>query len=338
MLRGSSALRVLVTGASGFIGNALVARLVERGHSVRALVRPTSRVGELVRAGAELVSGDIAHPSSLAPGVEGCDAVFHLAGAVKALRQEDLVRANAEGTRHVAEACAALGQPPVLVYVSSLAAAGPARDGRPLTEEDPPAPVSAYGRSKLRGEEEVRGLAGRVPASIVRPPIVYGPADKEMMPPLLRMARLGLVLRAGFAEKRYSLVHVSDLCDGLLQIAERGRRIGAAGPQGVYYLDGGGIHTWDEIASSACAALGRRALVVPVPEVVSYAVAAGASLRAAATGKAAILSLDKLSEMRQRAWTCSSDRARREVGFTPRYQLADGMRDTVAWFRERGLV
>jgi dihydroflavonol-4-reductase len=333
----SERVRVLVTGASGFVGKALVARLVARGHAVRALARPTSQVGDLVRLGAELVPGDLAGAGALASALDGCEAVFHVAGAVKALDGDALVRVNAEGTRNVAQACAARPRPPVLVYVSSLAAAGPARGGRPLTEEDAPAPVSAYGRSKLGGEEAVREVAGAVPVTIVRPPIVYGPGDKELLPPLLKMARIGVVLRAGFGAKRYSLVHVSDLCDGLVAVAERGRRARAAGPEGVYYLDGGAVHTWDEIARAVCAALGRRAAVLPIPEVVGYAAAAGASLRAAVTGKAQMLSFDKLREMREHAWTCSSERARRELGFSPRYGLEEGMRDAVSWFVGRGL-
>jgi dihydroflavonol-4-reductase len=131
-------------------------------------------------------------------------------------------------------------------------------------------------------------------------------------------------------------VHVSDLCDGLLAVAERGRRVRASGAEGVYYLDGGGVHTWDEIARAVCRALGRRAAVLPVPEVLGYAAAAGASLRAAVTGKAQVLSFDKLRELREHAWTCSSERARREVGFAPRYALEEGMRDAVSWFKARG--
>jgi dihydroflavonol-4-reductase len=305
----SERVRVLVTGASGFVGKALVARLVARGHAVRALARPTSQVGDLVRLGAELVPGDLAGAGALASALDGCEAVFHVAGAVKALDGDALVRVNAEGTRNVAQACAARPRPPVLVY----------------------------GRSKLGGEEAVREVAGAVPVTIVRPPIVYGPGDKELLPPLLKMARIGVVLRAGFGAKRYSLVHVSDLCDGLVAVAERGRRARAAGPEGVYYLDGGAVHTWDEIARAVCAALGRRAAVLPIPEVVGYAAAAGASLRAAVTGKAQMLSFDKLREMREHAWTCSSERARRELGFSPRYGLEEGMRDAVSWFVGRGL-
>jgi dihydroflavonol-4-reductase len=327
-------MQVLVTGASGFIGAALTDRLLARGHRVRALVRASSRVDDLRRLGVELAPGDVCRPETLPAAVAGCELVLHCAGLVKALGTDELFRANAAGTRHLAEACAAAPRPPTLVYVSSLAAAGPSPGGRPRTEEDPPAPVSRYGESKLAGEEAVRALAGRLPASIVRPPVVYGPRDRELMPQLLRMAQLGLVVRAG-GEKRYSVVHVADLCDGVLAIAERGRRVGPPGPEGVYFLDDGGEHTWDEIALAACAAAGRRARVVALPEATSTLVTAGASLWAALTRTPTVLSLDKLAEMRQAAWTCSSARAAREVGYAPRLGLAEGMRDAVAWFRTR---
>jgi len=326
-------LRVLVTGASGFIGMALAERLTARGDRVRALVRRTSRVAELEKLGAELAPGDVGDPSALAAAVEGCDLVLHAAGAVKAHAAQELFHANADGTRNVAQACARAAQPPVLVYLSSLSAAGPAVDGRPRTEEDPPSPVSHYGESKLAGERAIRAVAGPLGASIVRAPIVYGPREKELLPSILGMARLGFVLRAGFAQKRYSILHVSDLCDGILAVAERGRRAAPEGTEGVYFLDDGAVHTWDEIALAACSAWGARVRVLPVPETASAVVALGSSLAAAFTGRPTMLSFDKMKEIRQAAWTCSSGRARREVGYAPRVPLGQGMADAVAWFR-----
>jgi nucleoside-diphosphate-sugar epimerase len=330
---------ILVTGATGFIGAALVEALVARGERLRALVRSAGPASAaLARAGAELATGHLGDAASLAAAVEGADAVVHLAGLVKARTPRELFAVNGDGTRRVAEACAARASPPRLVYVSSLAAAGPSTPDRPRTEEDVPGPVSQYGRSKLAGEEAVRALSHRLSASVVRPPIVYGPRERELMPQLLRMARAGVVVRAGPATKRYSVVHVADLCDGIAAVLSRGAALEASGSRGVYFLDSGEVHSWDALGLAACAAAGRRARVVAVPEALSYAVAAGARLGQALTGRVAMVSFDKLREIRQPAWTCSSARARAEVGFAPRFDLARGMADAVGWFRERGIV
>ena len=331
-------MRVLVTGATGFIGGALASLLAARGDRVRALVRPSSRTEALSALGAELAPGDVGDPASLQAAVEGCDAVVHLAGAVKALRDRELFQANGEGTRHVVAACAAAAAPPRLVYVSSLAAAGPATAGRARVEDDPPAPVSRYGESKLAGERAVRLAAGKVAASIVRPPVVYGPGDKELMPQLLRMARLGLVVRAGFRQKTFSVVHVADLGQGILDVLDRGRPVAAAGGEGTYFFEDGADRSWDEIALAACDALGRRARVLPLPEAASLAVAAASSALAAVTQRPSILSFDKVREIRETAWTCTAARARVELGWAPRFGLREGMADAVAWFRARGMA
>ncbi len=326
-------MRTLLTGASGFIGTALARRIGARGGEVRALVRSSSRVEELQRLGVELVDGDLGDPPSIAAAIEGCGLVIHLAGVVKALEGKDYFRHNTDGTRNVAASCAAAARPPVLIHVSSLSAAGPSPEGRPRTEEDLPAPVSLYGQSKLAAERAVRAFAGKIEASIVRPPIVYGPGDRELVPQLVRMAKLRLVVRVGFGQKRYSVIHVEDLCEGILSVAERGQRVGPSGNEGVYFLDDGIEYTWDDIARAACAAWGSKALVLPLPEAAGLIAAAGSSVTAAFTRRPAILSFDKLREIRHPVWTCSSERARRELGWAPRLPLADGMRDAVAWFR-----
>ena len=331
-------MRWLLTGATGFIGLTLAERLRARGHAVRALVRASSPVAELEGLGVELVRGDVTDPRSLQAAVGGCDAVVHLAGLTKALGPEAYRRVNVLGARNLAVACVAARPRPALVLVSSLAAAGPAEVGRPRREEDPPAPVSAYGRSKLEGENEVRALAGRLEATVVRPPVVYGPRDRELLPPLFRMARLGVVVKAGFGDKRYSVVHVEDLAEGIVAAAQRGRRLGRSGTEGIYFLADGVEHRWDDIARAASEAVGARARVVPVPEAASWLLAAGASLWAGVTGRPAMLSLDKMNEIRQAAWTCAIDRAVSELGFEPRFPLAEGMRQSAEWFRANGLI
>lgn len=331
-------MRWLVTGANGFIGPTVVERILLRGDRVRALVLPGTDAAEIVALGAEVAPGDVMDGRSLEAAVEGCDAVLHLAGLTKALRVRDFYRVNAGGTANVAAACAGARRRPVLVFVSSLTAGGPSLPDRPRREEDPPAPVSHYGRSKLEGEVAVRALSGRLEATVVRPPITYGPRDRETLPPMFRMARLGLALKCGLGERVYSLVHVEDLAEGILAAAERGRRLGPRGSEGLYHFSDGGAHSWEEVCRAAAEAAGRTVRVLTLPGVTSYAVALGCVLAAQATRRPAFFGFDKMREIRRRAWTCAIERAERELGYAPRFSLGAGMRQSAEWFRAQGIL
>src|SRR4051812_21075296 len=155
--------RCLITGASGFVGSNLARLLKREGWDVRCLVRTTSRLEQIDSLGAELVQGSLADADSLKRAVVGVNAVFHVAGRTAALRAHEYVRDNVEGTRRLADACAAEANPPVFVMVSSLAAGGPGTMKTPRRESDPEQPVSAYGRSKLAAERALGELAAEVP-------------------------------------------------------------------------------------------------------------------------------------------------------------------------------
>lgn len=330
-------MRWLVTGATGFIGTTLVERLLARGDEVRALVRDTSRASELRAMGADLVRGDVSRSDSLSDAVPEVDVVVHLAGLVKALTREEFFAVNVEGTRSLARVAAQSGRTK-FVLVSSLAAAGPSAPGRRRLETDRPAPVSLYGQSKLAAEDALRSFAPALEASIIRPPIVYGPRDKEFLPSLFRLARTGVIAKSGLGEKHYSLVHVDDLVAMIIDVAERGARVDESGPSGIYFCSDGVDYTWEALGRGAMAALGKRGTVVPVPEIITWIAAGASSAAARLTGRPAILSLDKMMEIREPAWTCSSEKARRELGWKPAVPFVEGMRDSVRWFRERGLV
>ncbi|MEI7703837.1 MAG: NAD-dependent epimerase/dehydratase family protein [Deltaproteobacteria bacterium] len=330
-------MRWLVTGATGFIGTTLVERLVARGDEVRALVRDPGRAGELRKLGARLVKGDVGQAETLAGAVPDVDVVVHLAGLVKAVTRDELFAVNAEGTRSLAKAAARSGRTK-FVLVSSLAAAGPSTPGRPRVESDRPAPVSSYGQSKLAAEEALRSHVHELEAAVIRPPIVYGPRDKEFLPSLFRLAKMGIVAKSGLADKRYSLIHVDDLVDLILGVAERGSRLTDAGSAGIYFGSDGVEYTWEALAHGAMAALGRRGAVVPVPEFMTWLAAGASSAVARVTGRPAILSLDKMMEIREAAWTCSPDKAQRELGWKARVDFTTGMKESARWFRDRGLV
>jgi len=226
------------------------------------------------------------------------------------------------------------------LLLSSLAAAGPARPGQPRREADPASPISAYGRSKLAGEEAIRRHCGRVPSVIVRPPIVYGPGDHELIPTFLPMLKAGVLLKSGWRRKAYSLVHVADLCDALVAAAERGRTLlpdGAEPERGVYFVSDGAEHTWDDVCRAMARAWGKPGMrILPLPEWAGYPALAALHLRALLGGPAPALTLDKLREMAADAWTCAADRAAEELGFQPAFPLEHGLQETLAWFRRAG--
>jgi nucleoside-diphosphate-sugar epimerase len=195
-----------------------------------------------------------------------------------------------------------------------------------------------YGQSKLAAEEALRAFAGSLDGSIVRPPIVYGPRDKEFLPSLFGLARLGLIAKSGLQDKRYSLIHVDDLVDLVIETAQRGAPLDEAGPSGIYFCSDGVEYTWEALAQGALGAMGRRGTVIPVPELVTWLAAGASSAVARVTGRPAILSIDKMMEIREPAWTCSPEKARRELGWRARVSFVGGMREAIRWYRERGLL
>ncbi len=320
--------RVLVTGGTGFVGGHLVAHLIENRLAVRCLVRPQSRYRALATQGAELVFGALDDPASLKRAVKDCEVVFHLAGATKALDERSFAAVNTEGTRALGEAAATT---PVLrrfVFVSSLAACGPSPDGEPLDETGESAPVSLYGRSKLDAEALLQESA--LPVVIVRPPAVYGPGDRDMFS-LFQLASRGVFPRIGEDERRISLVHVHDLACGLLRAA-------AAQPGGVYFLADPRIYTDRDIKRILERVFDRRLVPLPVSFPLFRYIAVLSEWGAKLTRKPGIISSDKVRELAHPCWICSSEKARIELGFQCRYSLEEGFRNTVAWYREQGML
>jgi nucleoside-diphosphate-sugar epimerase len=326
----------LVTGASGFIGGHLAAHLVERGDRPRCLVRPSSRVSRLRGLGAELVRSDLAGDGDLAPALAGVDVVYHLAGVTKARHTSDYARGNVRATARLLRAARAArerGQAGLrrLVLVSSLAAAGPSPGGSPLAEDAEPSPVSRYGRSKLLAERVAREVGRGVPVTIVRPPVVYGPRDTDFFQ-LIRAAARGWVAEVGDGGGRaYSLIHVRDLVRGMVVAGESPRAAGQT-----YYLTGEPPCPWRGLLALLAGLLGRPVRPVSVPGPLAWCVGAASELVCAFAGRPALLSRDKVREAREGSWTCDGAKAARELGFQATISLAEGLRETIAWYRGEG--
>jgi nucleoside-diphosphate-sugar epimerase len=286
--------------------------------------------------GAETALGDITRPETLPGALLGVDVVYHLAGATLVRHPVEYRRVNSTGTRHLAEACAAAARPPVVVYLSSLAAAGPAIDGRPREESDPPAPVSKYGMSKLAGERWLAAVAGRVPVTVVRAASTFGPGDANALR-LFKAARLGLNGVPGSPDVRLAMIYVEDVVRALLLAAERGRRLDGDGQRGVYFAAMDQQATLGDLGQLAGAAVGQpRVKTVGLPRAFARFWGRCIDLAIALTGQTRLLMYDKIREAYAGSWTCRTDKAKAELGFACRIGLAEGFTRTVAWYREHG--
>lgn len=334
-------MKALITGANGFIGEHLVKTLIEHGDAVRAMVRRERARAPLEALGAEVILGDVTQPESLPPAIQDVDVVFHLAGLVKALRSDDLFKVNEAGSRNIAEACARRTSPPVLVVVSSLAAAGPAPNGHPRTERDPASPVSNYGRSKRAGEIAAVSFARNVPVTIVRPPVVFGEGDMNTWLLFQPIARHGVHAVPGMKPRRVSLVHADDLAEALWLAAGKGERVNGEGdgPAGCYFVAGDRDPRYDELGRLIGDAVGRRnVLIVHTPDWMGRCAGAANELVSRLRGQPAIFNLDKMREASAGSWVCSSDRICKELGFRVGRSLADRLQQTADWYVSQGLL
>jgi dihydroflavonol-4-reductase len=327
---------VLVTGGSGFIGSHLVRRLIERGCQVSCLVRATSRVDELRATGARLIVCDPADRIGIASAIAASNArvVFHLAGLVRALDAEDFMRVNAGGIEAVAQACADQPDRPILVLVSSLAAVGYSGDS-PAIESDAAAPVSDYGRSKLAGEQVAMRYADTLPVTVVRPCIVFGPGDRGVFEVFKPIARSGLHAVVGSGDSRFSLIAVADLVECLVLAAEQGERLapGIAG-RGIYFAAAEDV-SYGELGLLIARALGKPPpRILHMPEWSMQAIGRFGDVVSRVRGRPGWVGRDKIREVLAGSWTCSSAKARRQLGWSPAAPLADRLRETAQWYRD----
>ncbi|HPG40495.1 MAG TPA: NAD-dependent epimerase/dehydratase family protein [bacterium] len=321
----------LVTGSNGFIGSTLVEALLKKQIQVRCLVRKTSDLRWLQGLDVDYVYGELRDPASLAAAVAGTDLVFHLAGVTRAKDEAGFMDANVQGTENLLAACKQHGPSHLkFIFASSQAAGGPGAPNRPLTEFDTPQPISQYGKSKLLAEQAVLNYADSLAVTVIRPPSVYGPKDKDILA-MFKMIDKGVALLPGSGKSQASMVYIDDLVAGLLLAAEQPAANGK-----VFYIAGDEQYDWRTITTLMAAALGKKPLRLSVPLPLLDVIAFFSELGAKISHKPALLNRDKVLEMKQASWLCSNARAKQELGFAPHTSLAQGCSLTAAWYRQMG--
>lgn len=333
---------IAMTGATGFLGRALAARLVGEGYTLRALVRPTSSRDGLPNGYIEWVTGTLDNPASLRELINGADQIIHAAGMLGefGVSEETYRQVNAEGTRHVLIAAAEavvdgrLGPEPRVLYVGSAGVLGPIRGragGFAFDETMPLAPSNAYERSKALAESYTREFAlSGLPVVIARPEFVYGPGDLHVLG-LFRAIQRGVFFYIGNGRNHCHPTFIDDAVDGMLACLERGRAGQAyqiAGPRSVSFR---------ELAETIAAELGVSPPRLRVPKAFALLGAAGLEVAGNLTGRDIPLSRTGVAFFSEdRRFTTA--KAERELDYHPRVDLAEGIARTVAWYRAQGLL
>jgi nucleoside-diphosphate-sugar epimerase len=298
---------VALTGATGFIGTALIKQIQQAGWQVKALYRPKPGRSPISSQNLTWVAGELSDLASLNSLMADADAVIHCAGAVRGVTQADFDLINEIGARHVAEVAATQNKPPRLLLISSLAARMPE--------------LSHYAGSKMRGELAIKNSPLRW--TIFRPPAVYGPGDRELLPLFQSMAKGLAPLPAG-ANGRFSIIHVDDLAAAMVHCLGQD-----AGDGKTFELDDGhlGGYDWPKVIQIAQAVLrnGGRIRRLPIPIGLLKLVAWTNFYAAQLLRYAPMLTPGKIREITHSDWLCDNNDITRITGWQPTCELAQGL-------------
>lgn len=314
----AAGLTVAVTGATGFLGRHVVTALGARGNRVRLLVRREPLDGEWNGMTPDVVLGSLSDRQALARLVDGVDAVLHLAGAIKARDDAEFLAVNRDGSRALAEAAAAAPSVRHFVHVSSLAARHPE--------------LSGYAASKRASEDAVFAALGADRVSVIRPPAIYGPGDRETLV-FFQLASRKLVPVPGSARARISLIHVHEaarlLADGVAGAPSGGVQVIADG-----CADGYG---WREILDAAAAAVGNRApRYFSVPGGLLRGIGSSVGAVASFFGQSGMVNAGKIRELLHEDWSVSAVELRRSPDGQTGPSLLSGFAETAVWYRRAG--
>lgn len=328
-------MKVLLTGVTGFLGSHVAERLAATGHKVRCLVRgakPSLPPGT-VRDGLEIRTVDFGSIEALVEAFDGIERVYHVAGTTRARTTEEYYTGNVTVTTRLADACIRSGAKiDRFVFVSSLSAVGPTQPGQTTDESSPYRPVSHYGRSKMLAELELGKRAEALKLVVVRPAAIYGPRERDLLS-YFRMIRKGFYPVIGIKRRFLNFAHCDDVVQGIVLAGNS-----TCPPGSTYFIAGDRSYDTDELAGAISAAMGVRARSIIVPVAAVWVVGLLSEVWGRVLRTPVFFNLQKVHEAKAISWDCSIEKARKELGYNPAVDFADGMRTTYRWYLDHGLV
>lgn len=323
--------RVLITGASGFLGNQLIEAALDHQLDTVAAVRATSKTDHLNQYPVTFVTVNLEQSDELAALLksERIDYLIHAAGATKAKNQEAYDYNNEVITRNVGKA-AELAGIKKMVLVSSLAAAGPIGFQEGLIDESvQPKPVTAYGRSKLKGEQALSSLD--IPLAIIRPTAIYGPREKDIFL-IVKMIQRGWDFYIGKMNQQLSFVHGRDVAEAVLLAALQ------EDARGIYHISDGTTYNRYALADLLKELLGKKARRWHLPLSLVRSLAWGSDQVNTLFKTSSIFNSEKLAELTAENWACDISKARKELNYNPRYSLKEGWETTLQWYQDQDWI
>ncbi len=329
-------MRILITGASGFIGSFIVEEALRRGFETWAAVRKSSSKEWLKDERIHFIELNLSSKEQLTEQLRGkaFDYVVHAAGVTKCLDKADFRRINTEGTRNLADAILETGMPlKRFVYLSSLSIFGAIREQQPyeeIRESDTPQPNTEYGRSKLEAEQYLATTS--LPYIILRPTGVYGPREKDYFV-MVKSIKQHSDFAVGYKQQDITFVYVEDVVQAVFLALDRG----AVGRK--YFLSDGEVYQSTTFSNLVHEELGRPWWIrITAPLWVLRIITFCGEYAARLTGKISVLNRDKYNILRQRNWRCDIQPAIRELGYQPTVKLEEGVKRTIKWYKEHDWI
>ena len=325
-------MKILITGASGFIGSFIVEEALKRGFETWAAVRKSSSKAYLQDERINFIELNLSSKEQLVEQLKGkgFDYVVHAAGVTKCLNKQDFSRINTQGTKNLVDALMEVGMPlKRLVFISSLSIFGAIKEQQPyeeIRETDTPQPNTAYGKSKLEAEKYLESLGTRVPYIILRPTGVYGPREKDYFI-MAKSIKGHSDFAVGYKRQDITFVYVQDVVQAVflaLEKGENGRK---------YFLSDGQVYQSTTFSDLIHEELGRPWWIrITAPVWVLRIVTFFGEYVGRMTGKVTALNNDKYNILKQRNWRCDIQPAIDELGYQPKYDLKQGVKETIKWY------
>ncbi len=318
-----------VTGANGFVGSHLVDYLLGKNFEVRCIVRKSSNLQWLEGKNVKIYDCGLFDKVGLHEAFINVNYIFHVAGVVKAKDEDGYFKGNVEATKVLLEVASEVkNQIKKFVVVSSQTVSGPALDGKPVTEDMKPNPLTTYARSKVKQEEVALSFNNVIPVTICRGPAIYGERDTEIFI-YFQVFNRGLTTMIGFDKKELSLLHVADLAEGLYLAAVSEKSSGQ-----IYFISSEKFYNWDEVGNITSKVLGKKAFRIKIPHFIVFTIAAFAQFFAKFSSKPATLNIEKAKDLTQRYWICDTSKAMRELGYRQKVSVEEGIKRTCDWYKQ----